>query len=148
MDWSIVFVATYPQDIYPAQNLLESEGITTFLKDELTAQVNNFYSTAIGGVKLLVHNDDLERSRELLIQGGYIRSEDYQAPPEIEVVRTVNRTHCPYCGSEQISKKKEVNPATIIAYFFIHVMIPIFKKTWMCWDCGRSWKFGQVKQRQ
>ena len=147
-NWSVVYTTVYPQDIYPAKNLLESEGITTFLKDELTAQVNNFYSTAIGGVKLLVHNDDLERSRELLVGGGYIRPEDYQAQPEAEVVRTADREHCPYCGSAQISKKKETNPATVIIYFLIGLMVPIFKKTWMCWDCGRSWKFGSERRQK
>lgn len=40
---------TYPHEAHLAKGKLESEGIEVFLKDELTTQVNNFYSHAIGG---------------------------------------------------------------------------------------------------
>jgi hypothetical protein len=42
-----------------AKNYYESAGIDTFLRDELTAQVDNFYSNAIGGVKLQIKNKDM-----------------------------------------------------------------------------------------
>ncbi len=70
--WVIVYTAMLPQNVYLPQSLLESEGITTFIKDELTAQVQNFYSTAIGGVKLMVPAEEAERARTILIDGGYI----------------------------------------------------------------------------
>lgn len=144
-NWSVVYITMYPQDIYSARNLLESEGITTFLKDELTAQVQNFYSTAIGGVKLLVHNSDLGRSRELLVQGGYIVVEDFAEPPRIETVAVSDRKHCPYCGSGQISKTREANPAAVLLTYVLGLALPMFKRTYQCWDCGKSWKFGRVK---
>ncbi len=56
-----------------AQSLLEADGIVTFLKDELMVQVYSFYSTALGGVKLMVHESDAQRAHELLTEGGYIR---------------------------------------------------------------------------
>jgi hypothetical protein len=68
----VVYTAVYPQNIYLAQSLLEAEGIETFIRDELTAQINNFYSTAIGGVKLVVRAEDAPRAHELLVEGGYI----------------------------------------------------------------------------
>ncbi len=70
--WIIIHTTTYPQDIYLPQSLLESEGIPTILRDELTAQVHNFYSTAIGGVKLLVRQSDAPRALEILADGGFI----------------------------------------------------------------------------
>ncbi len=146
-NWSVVYVATLPQDIYPVRNLLESDGITTFVRDELMSQVYNFASTAIGGVKLLVHNSDLERSRQLLVEGGYIRPEDYQPEPESEVVHVADRAHCPYCGSPQISKTKEANPAAVIMCYMIGLVLPIFKRTYQCWDCGKQWKFGKKHRK-
>ncbi len=146
-NWSVVYVATLPQDIYPAKNLLESEGITTFTRDELTAQVNNFYSNAIGGVRLLVHNSELERAREILVEGGYIRPEDYQAPSEAEVIHTADRAHCPYCGSAHISKTKEANAAAVLLAYMIGLVLPIFKRTYQCWDCNKNWKFGRKRQK-
>ncbi|MDR2912908.1 MAG: DUF2007 domain-containing protein [Alistipes sp.] len=72
--WVVVYTAMFPQNVYMAQSLLEADGIDTFVKDELTAQVHNFFSTAIGGVKLMVHESVAERAVELLVAGGYIES--------------------------------------------------------------------------
>ena len=44
-DFDVTF--TYPHEAHLAKNYLESEGIETEIRDELTAQVNNFYSNAI-----------------------------------------------------------------------------------------------------
>jgi DNA-directed RNA polymerase subunit RPC12/RpoP len=144
--WVIVFTAIYPQDVYLAQSLLESEGVATFIKDELTAQVNNFYSTAIGGVKLMVRAEDAPRAVEVLVEGGYISQEDLRKEEPVEIVRTADRTHCPYCGSENISKTKEANPVAILLSYCIGLVLPLFKRTWQCWDCGRHWKFsGKLK---
>ncbi len=70
--WTIVYTSTLPQQIYLPQSLLESEGIETLLKDELTAQVT--YSNAVGGAKLMVRENDAARAVELLKAGGYIAS--------------------------------------------------------------------------
>ncbi len=72
-DWMVVYTATYPSEVYMAQSLLEADGIATFLKDELTVQVYSFYSTALGGIKLMVLESDVKRAHELLTEGGYIR---------------------------------------------------------------------------
>lgn len=66
---------TFPSEMYSARALLETEGIECFVKDELTAQVHNFYSQAIGGVKLQVKEEDAERARSLLINAGYFKEE-------------------------------------------------------------------------
>lgn len=63
---------TYPHEAHLAKIKLESEGIETILKDELTAQVNNFYSNAIGGVKLLVKDENLVEATQIMIDGGFL----------------------------------------------------------------------------
>src|SRR5689334_20715715 len=67
---------SYPSEIYVVRAMLESEGIECFLKDELTAQVNHFYSPAIGGVKLQVYESDLEKAKQLLIENGYFKEQE------------------------------------------------------------------------
>ncbi len=67
-----IMVFTFPQEAYTAKAYLESEGIEVFLQDEMTTQVFNFYSNAIGGVKMLVQEADTERALQLLIEGGYL----------------------------------------------------------------------------
>ena len=54
------------------KSYLESAGIETLIPDEFTAQVNNFYTTAIGGVRLMVRTEDLESGVALLKEGRYI----------------------------------------------------------------------------
>ena len=137
-EWQVVFTATLPQDVYLAQSLLESEGIETLLQDELTAQVNNFYSNAIGGVKLLVRQGDFERSLALLEEGGYVV--ERASVVKLEIVREFDKVHCPFCGSENIGKKKEANPAMVVLFFLFSVLLPIFKPDYLCWDCGKEWR--------
>lgn len=71
-DWQKIKVFMYPQDAYLAKALLESEGITVFLQDEMTTQVFNFYSNALGGVKMLVPTSEAEKAITMLKEGGYL----------------------------------------------------------------------------
>ena len=77
MKSSFVTIAVFnlPQETYVAKLKLESEGISIFLKDELTIQTDNFLSQAMGGVKLQVLNKDVDRAREILVEGGFIQPE-------------------------------------------------------------------------
>ena len=53
---------------------LESEGIECFTKDELTVQVYNYASNAIGGIKLQVRADDVVHAKHALLRSGYLRA--------------------------------------------------------------------------
>jgi hypothetical protein len=72
---------TYPQDAYIIKGRLEADGIDCFLKDELTVQVDNFYTNALGGVKLQVKESDKARAIELLIDADYLTEKDFQPAP-------------------------------------------------------------------
>src|SRR5271170_5735475 len=68
------------------QSHLEGSGIETFLPDELTVQNDWLWTNAIGGVRVQVHEEDVERARELLDEnpnGG--------EQPETKT--------CPHCSS-------------------------------------------------
>ena len=69
---------TFSHEVAIVRGRLESEGIYCFVQDELTAQVNPFYSIAIGGVKLQVREEDVEKAVILLKESGYISDEDLQ----------------------------------------------------------------------
>jgi hypothetical protein len=78
----IVTIATFtlPTQLSIVKGRLEAEGIECFVKDELTVQVNNFYSNAVGGIKLQVCDYDVEKATEILTALGYIKPEDFQKP--------------------------------------------------------------------
>lgn len=75
--WITILTFTYPHEAHLVKTKLASEGIETFMKDELTAQVNNFYSNAIGGVKLQVRSEDYDDAFRILSVLGYIKEEHH-----------------------------------------------------------------------
>ena len=70
-----VLTVTYPHELAIIRGRLESEGIECFAQDELTIQVNPFYSNAIGGIKLQVRESDFQKAVEILEEEGYIMKE-------------------------------------------------------------------------
>jgi hypothetical protein len=80
-EYVTVITFTLPQDAYIIKGRLEADDIECFLKDELTVQVDNFYTNALGGVKLQVKQSDKERTIELLREAGYLLEKDFQPAP-------------------------------------------------------------------
>jgi hypothetical protein len=62
-----------PTDLVVVRARLESEGIRCRTLDELTVQVDNFLSGAVGGIKLQVLSEDAPRGRALLKEWGYLQ---------------------------------------------------------------------------
>ena len=65
-NYQLLAVFSYPHELVTVKSLLESEGVDCYVKDELTVQVDNFVSNAIGGIRLLVHESNIERARIIL----------------------------------------------------------------------------------
>src|SRR4051812_21631861 len=65
----------YSNEVAIIRARLESEGIECFIKDELTIQLNPFYSNTIGGVKLQVRQHDVPLAIEILKDTGYLSTE-------------------------------------------------------------------------
>lgn len=51
-----------------AKTHLEGSGIPAFIPDEQTVSVQPLYASAIGGVRLMVAEEDAGRAREILAQ--------------------------------------------------------------------------------
>ncbi len=71
-NWITVQTFTLPSEAAILRARLEGEGIECFLQNELTLQVQPFYSNAVGGVQLQVREKDLEAALEILKDGGYV----------------------------------------------------------------------------
>ncbi len=77
-----IYTFSYPHQAAIIQGRLESEGIETFLKDELTVQTYHFYSNAIGGIKLQVRENDVPDALEILKDAGYVVEEEEAQLPK------------------------------------------------------------------
>lgn len=139
-NWTIIITFIYPHEAHLAKGVLESEEVEVLLKDELTAQVNNFYSTAIGGVKLLVKEEDRERAQEILERAGYIRDEQAEEKSHLEQFSSDHKTVCPYCHSNEVSRKKTPGYLVILSFLLLGALLPFLKKSYHCFDCGKEWR--------
>ncbi len=142
-DFKVIQVFMYPQDAYLAKAFLESEGIPVFLQDELTTQVFNFYSNAIGGVKMLVPSTEEEKAVELLKEGGFVltKEETEEIIEVISLTKEKNKKHCPYCHSTNIGEERKPNFLTITLIFLLGLILPITSKTFVCFECTKKWKW-------
>lgn len=61
-NYTILATFPYSTEAQITKSKLEDEGLRVFLADEKTVDSDPLISQAIGGVKLLVHNEDLKES--------------------------------------------------------------------------------------
>ena len=150
-----VLTVTFPHEVAVIRGRLESEGITCFVKDELTVQVNPFYSNAIGGVKLQVLESDLEQVVEILKETGYIKGEDLQTSNEpSQINEHSNNQHemekgdkiiCPICGSEEVVKIKKTGWLFLLTSLLFMCPTPFLQRKYYCFNCKQEFKL--KKQR-
>ena len=69
-------------DFEMAKVYLESCNIECFGKDELTNRA--YIANAVGGAKLQVREDQFEEALKLMIEGGYLTTEDLETSPELK----------------------------------------------------------------
>ncbi len=139
--WITINTYMFPQDAYMAKNVLEAEEVQVFLKDEFSVQVNNFYSNALGGVKLQVWKEDKEKALEILKEAGFLSNEsDIKSKNDKkEIFPDKFSTICPYCDSPEVSPEKRLGPLFAITYI-VGVPLPFARSTYHCFDCGKEWK--------
>jgi len=124
-----VFVAVRSYDNYIPANLmlqrLEEEGIKAYLKDEYTVTIDPILSNAIGGIKLMIYEEQLERAMLLITKFELAYKESVA---------------CPQCSSTNIHYISQPNNVTnwfmaITTWLFGNYAVS-FKKIYQCSDCG------------
>jgi hypothetical protein len=118
-DYIILDVFDYTTEANLKKTKLDFEGIRTMLMDEKTVDSDPLISQTIGGVKLLVYKDDLEKAVEIYNEiREYVKNEDGS-----DMI-------CPNCGSNRILGA----PLQRKNLFFM--LFPFFeKKRHICNDC-------------
>ena len=118
-NYTVLAVFEYSTEAQLMVSKLDSENIKTILKDEKTIDSDPLISQAIGGVKLLVHNNDLEKAVAI-----YNEIRVYQKD------KNGDNLHCPSCNSTHIL----IAPPERKNIFYM--LFPFFEKTkYICNDC-------------
>jgi hypothetical protein len=123
------------------QGYLESEGIDTILEDDINTHFNSIYPNALGGVKVLVRDEDLEKALLLLQKGGYLNSEKNNKIELVKLDKNTKKGECPFCHSDNIGKAKSPDYIMLIASLILGAFIPSLRQPNICFDCGKEWKY-------
>ena len=124
-------IATYPEPTraHIAKALLESEGIPCRVVDEFTAGAYWLLSNAIGGVKLQVAPEDMDRARAIL-------EEDRSASlGETSPALEPESRRCGRCGSADLRPPQVHRWSAVVSLL---LWLPLFVRTrsWTCLSCG------------
>lgn len=132
-----ITVKTYvfPHELYIDRSKLESFGIECLTKDEITAQVHNFYSNAIGGIRLQVRTEDFEKANEILSDYPDIKTDE----------KSISEIKCPNCGSSNINKIKFNRIRSLVALMLFGLPIPFLTKKHQCYECHKEFKHKLAK---
>ncbi len=121
-------------DAYLLRTKLELEGVGCEVQDDMLTNAFGFYSNAIGGVKVYVHEDDFEIAYNLVYteEGKYVLNKEDNSESKDSVT-------CPKCGSINLTKP---NYKRITAFLLLFVGIPYPKtnRKWRCSDCKEAFE--------
>ena len=125
----VVKTFSSPIEANIAKGFLESNGIDALLFDENTIYINPVLTTAVGGVKLLVSEEDYSNAIQLFEE------------TENEHVKKQSQLDCPLCNSKDIISTNKHN------WFALLLMLISFSFTpnsgnhekHKCRQCNHSW---------
>ena len=99
---------------------LESEGVEVYLRDINTVDSNPIWSNAVGGVKLFVKSEDLEKANRILSEISQFSVNEHN-----ELIK------CPNCGAEEIEMVTSIKDTkSLLAFIFslLFVLMPFYSK--------------------
>ena len=136
MSTKLVTIKTFYYDhetlLYEPQ--LRSAGIYYLLKDHKTVTVDPFLSSAIGGIKLQVKEEDAERAIALVKEiekNQDSREEESEIYIDDKVLDKILE-ECPKCNSDRIYIERLA---------FLKSLFPSFsKRQYYCMDCKHKWE--------
>ena len=124
---------SHPTEAYVPQSRLASEGIWSFVADVDMVTTNWLYSTAIGGAKLKVKENDVERALEIL-NAEAVRID----PAEEGLGEPAEEEKCPRCGSLNVRYERFNMRLVFLSWFICRFPLPFVKLRWECHDCGHG----------
>lgn len=126
---TLVTAATYsfPYEAEIARSTLESEGITAFVADAHTINMQWLYSNAMGGVRVQVYKKNLDVAQEIL-------NTDFSSFVE-SAVDCEEEAKCSVCGGELEPYTKGKRPAFLV-FLFLGFPLFFYQHGLRCVDCG------------
>lgn len=128
---TITKIATFPYSTGALilKGKIESEGIEVFMFDNNTIDTDPLLSNAIGGVKLFVQTENVDKAQQIMSEFSKYSLNDKG-----------ESLHCPKCNSEKIdflTTIKDIKSLMAFIFSFLLVIFPIYiKYNYKCEDCN------------
>jgi DNA-directed RNA polymerase subunit RPC12/RpoP len=107
---------------------LESEGIEVFMRDSNIVDSNPHYSNAVGGVKLFVRSEDVDKAKAILSQVSKFSLDENN-----QFIK------CPKCNAEQVDMMTSINDVkSLLSFVFslLFVLMPFHVRyKYKCSNC-------------
>jgi hypothetical protein len=114
-----------------AKGCLESAGIECFLRDDNLVRLDWFISNFVGGIKLCVRQEDVEKAETIfndpIPEGLYVHG-----------VGLYEQPRCPKCNSLDVTFQ-ELEPAAYLS-MAVRLPIPFHREAWRCRACSAEWE--------
>lgn len=131
MNSKLVVISTFnnPIEAHIIKGLLESNGIETCIFDENIVYTNPVLTTAVGRIRLMIHEEDFEDAIKLL------ETEQEEKLDEEKLV-------CPKCNSSNIEIKKITNWKAFLLMSWSFSFTPNGgnRSVYECQHCGYEWE--------
>lgn len=132
---SLVTLKTFDNSIqaHLMKSKLESEGVICYIFDENMISYNPIYNIALGGIKLKINEQDLNKASDIINVINKFKLTDEND----EIIK------CPKCNSEELylgyKSMKDVKGILSILVSVIFMVFPIYYKTLnKCKSCGQE----------
>ena len=129
MTWIVVQSFSFPYEAQIAKTQLEAAGIPARIENEHTINMDWLYSNALGGVRLLVLESDLEEARTLLAQ-------DFSQELQQQFGLSEN---CPNCDSSDIQPYTEGKRPAYLVFLLLGFPLFFYKNGMKCQRCQYFW---------
>ncbi len=124
--WAVLRRYSTPLEAPVVRGHLEAAGIPCFLRDEHTIGVNWLYSNALGGVRLCVPEEELERAKEILTGDA-----EESGPAGMS---------CTRCGSSRVRDVNQWRRWAMVSLLLFHLPLPFSRDRFRCESCGHGWR--------
>jgi hypothetical protein len=121
-------VATFskPEEAHMLRLRLEAGGVPAYIQDENMVQTDWLYSNAIGGVRVQIDEDDVDRAKEILEDPG-IETEPVGMPA------------CPTCSSTNTAPDELPRRLSFLSMLLAGIPVLFSKTRWRCAHCRHAW---------
>ena len=116
--WALAARFTSIGEAVAARSALDAAGIENYVADENMISIDWLYSQAIRGFKMMVHDDDVERAREVIESLASAETGEVEPYP---VERPRAAATCEECGSTELVRIPRFRIFLLVAMVFIGI---------------------------